>query len=61
MKSNDAEATLRKGSLPKSEAVRQSRSEEGAAKRCIDQQVDGNGDPKKRTRNYWGTSNKEEV
>ena len=42
MKSNDAEATLRKGSLPKSEAVRQARSEEGACKRCIAQQVDDN-------------------
>ena len=42
MKSNDAEATLRKGSLPKSEAVREARSEEGAAKRCAAKQIEDN-------------------
>ena len=41
-KTDSHEETLRKGRLPKAEAVRQARSEEGVAKRCIAAQVDDN-------------------
>ena len=61
-KTDSHEETLRKGRLPKAEAVREAK-EDGAnsVKACRDKQVDGNGNPKKRTRNYWGTSNDKEV
>ena len=62
MKSNDSEATLRKGSMPPKESVRQAKENgDASVKACRDKQVDGNGDPKRRTRNYWGTSNDKEV
>ena len=43
MKTNDAEATLRQGNLPKAEAVETTaKAEEGAAKKCAAQQVGNN-------------------
>jgi len=60
-KSNSPDATLRTGMQPKSEAVREAQEVKGAARKAIDGQVQGdggpgspNGDPKRRTRNYWG-------
>jgi hypothetical protein len=60
-KSNDVEATLRKGSLPKSQSVTDAKCEDGVARKCIDIQVQGdgganspNGDPKRRSRSSWG-------
>jgi len=41
-KSNDAEATLRKSSLPKAEAVREAKDEKGACKRAAKKQWTGN-------------------
>ena len=61
-KSDSHEETLRKGSLPPAEAVREAKEDGDAmVKGCRDKQVDGNGDPKRRTRNYWGSSNDKEV
>ena len=49
-KSNGPEATLRSGNLPKGEAVRSAKYDEGAAVRCATKQniSDGGTDPKKR-------------
>lgn len=54
MKSNDPNSTLRKGSLPPAETVRDAKEDVGSAKRCIMQQVGGDGNPKKRATNHWG-------
>jgi hypothetical protein len=53
-KSNDAEATLRKGSLPGSSAVTtvDRDANKGKAKELASANDDGN--PKHRTRNVWG-------
>jgi hypothetical protein len=68
--SNDCDDTLRKGKLPKSMQVEDAKEVEGAAKKCIEQQVYGEGkrklvgggNPHDRTRNYWGTDqDKKEV
>jgi hypothetical protein len=65
-KSNGTEATLRKGSLPKSQAVTDAKCDEGVARKCIDVQVIGdgtpgepNGNPKKRSRNWHGITEPE--
>ena len=42
-KSNDENATLRNGSLPKAEAVRQAKCEEGTAVRCAQKQNTSDG------------------
>jgi len=42
MKTNDETATLRSGNLPKAEAVREAKAEEGVTKKCADQQVGNN-------------------
>ena len=69
-KSNDAEANLLghdHANLPVT-AVKEAEEDKGAARKCIDIQVDGdggpdnpNGNPKKRARNYWGRDSKDEV
>jgi hypothetical protein len=53
-KSNDAEATLRKGNIPASSAVTTVSPDEnkGMAKKLASDNTDGN--PKKRTCNSWG-------
>ena len=53
-KSDSCEETLRKGKQPKAEAVREAKSQEGVAAKCIKQQVDGNSDHHKRTKAVWG-------
>ena len=67
-KSNEPDATLRKGLQPKGEATKTAEEVKGAARKAIDIQVDGdggpdnpNGNPKKRARNYWGRDSKDEV
>ncbi len=60
-KSNAPDAVLRTGKQPKAEAVRTVVCVDEAARRAIDIQVAGddtnspNGNPKRRTRNRWGT------
>lgn len=53
-KTNDCEATLRKGNIPASSAVTtvSPDSNKGLAKKLAAANIDGN--PKKRTRNVWG-------
>ena len=47
---NDKEATLRKGNLPKAEAVREAEVVEGACLKCVDQQIgDGGNNPRARS------------
>lgn len=54
-KSNAPDSVLRKGLQPKSEAVRDAKDDGGEAhKRCVTQQVGGDGNPKKRATNHWG-------
>lgn len=62
-KSNMPDANLRTGMLPKPEAVRTATEDVGAFKRALVKQVgtDGDGDPKKRARNFWGRDSKDEV
>jgi hypothetical protein len=45
MKSNDPEATLRKGSLPKSSAVETAKEQKGAAVKCAHKQNENDGGP----------------
>ena len=54
VKSNDAEATLRKGNMPKESAVTTVSPDvsKGVAKELASANTDGN--PKKRTCNSWG-------
>lgn len=47
-KSNDSEATLRKGRLPKSEAVRTASVDEHVACKCADKQNQNDGDENSR-------------
>ena len=53
-KSNDCEATLRKGNMPKESAVTTVNPDanKGKCKELASANMDGN--PKKRTRNVWG-------
>jgi hypothetical protein len=60
-KSSDAEATLAKHFARPTEAVRQVEEVKGAARKAIDiQDGFGNNNPKKRSKNYWGTSSEHE-
>lgn len=59
-KSNMEDAVLRTGMQPKSEAVRNATEDTGSAKRARDKQVGNDGNPKSRTRSYWGTESKHE-
>jgi hypothetical protein len=53
-KTNDCDASLRKGNIPKSSAVTtvDRDANKGLAKKLASANIDGN--PKKRTRNVWG-------
>ena len=54
MKTNDAEATLRKGNMPTSSSVTtvDKDSNKGLCEKLASANIDGN--PKKRTRAVWG-------
>ena len=54
-KTSNPESVMTDAPKPKAAAVKNAEEVKGCARKCIDEQVGQNGNPKKRDASHWGT------